>query len=286
MPELQELLTDHLRDLYDAEKQLTKALPKMARAASNDELKRAFADHLEVTKNQVARIEEAFEHLGEKAKSKPCKGMKGLVEEGQEHVGEHKRGLELDLALAASAEKVEHYEIAGYMTARSIAKTIGQRAVAGLMQETLREEEQTGNLILQIAERLQREMKDGGATATSRSKPTTKTASKATSSSKASSTGAATVTTDHEEIREWAEARGAKPACVRRTGGKGDTGVIRLDFPGYSGGESLQPISWDEWFEKFDRQKLALLHRHDNFNKLISRKTAKSGTKKSASRSR
>jgi ferritin-like metal-binding protein YciE len=94
--------------------------------------------------------------------------MKGLVEEGQEHVEEHERGLELDLVLelnlvlAASAEKVEHYEIAGYMTARYLAKTIGQRAVAGLMQETLREEEQTGNLILQIAERLQREMKQGG----------------------------------------------------------------------------------------------------------------------------
>ncbi len=286
MPELQELLTDHLRDLYDAEKQLTKALPKMAKAASNDELKRAFTEHLEVTRNQVARIEEAFEHLGEKAKSKPCKGMKGLVEEGQEHVGEHERGLELDLALAASAEKVEHYEIAGYMTARSIAKTIGQRAVAGLMQETLREEEQTGNLLLQIAERLQREMKSGGET-TSRSKPTTKAnISRATSSSKASSAGGATVTTDHEEIREWAEARGAKPACVRHTGGKGDTGVIRLDFPGYSGGESLQPISWDEWFEKFDQQKLALLHRDDNFNKLISRKPAKSGANKSAKRRR
>ena len=80
MEQLQELLTEELRDLYDAEKQLTKALPKLAKAASNEELKRAFTEHLEVTKNQVARIEQAFEHLGEKAKSKPCKGMKVLVE--------------------------------------------------------------------------------------------------------------------------------------------------------------------------------------------------------------
>jgi ferritin-like metal-binding protein YciE len=283
MPELQELLTDHLRDLYDAEKQLTKALPKLAKAASNEELKRAFTEHLEITKNQVARIEQAFEHLGEKAKSKPCKGMKGLVEEGQEHLSEHDKGLARDLALAASAEKVEHYEIAGYMTARSIAKTIGQRAVAGLMQETLREEEQTGNLILQIAERLQREMKEmggqqGGPSGTRKS---SKSAPKPSgSSSRGGSAGS--VTTDHEEIRQWAEERGAKPACVRGTGAKGDIGMIRLDFPGYSGGESLQSISWDDWFEKFDDQNLALLHRGDNFNKLISREGSSGGAKKSS----
>jgi hypothetical protein len=93
------------------------------------------------------------------------------------------------------------------------------------------------------------------------------------------------VTTDHDEIREWAEARGAKPACVRGTGRKGDMGMIRLDFPGYSGGESLQQISWEDWFEKFD-QKLALIHREDNFNKLISRKSEKSSAKKSSKRTR
>jgi ferritin-like metal-binding protein YciE len=280
MAELQELLTDHLRDLYDAEKQLTKALPKLAKAASNEELKRAFTEHLEVTRNQVARIEEAFEHLGEKAKSKPCKGMKGLVEEGQEHAGEHEKGLELDLALAASAEKVEHYEIAGYMTARSMAKTIGQTAVAGLMQETLREEEQTGNLILQIAERLQREMKSG--------------MSGEAGAKKGAAPKGSNVTTDHDEIRRWAEQRKAKPACVRGTGRKGDTGMIRLDFPGYSGGDSLQEISWDEWFDKFDDQGLALLYQEktsggqtSNFNKLIARQGGgQSKAKKSSKRSR
>ena len=89
--------------------------------------------------------------------------------------------------------------------------------------------------------------------------------------------------TDHRRIREWAEERGAKPSCVKGTGGKGDTGLIRLDFPGYSGGESLQPISWDEWFKAFDENKLALLVQDEtasgetsNFNKLVTRETASS----------
>lgn len=101
------------------------------------------------------------------------------------------------------------------------------------------------------------------------------------------------ITTDHDEIRQWAEERGAKPSCVRGTGGGGDTGMIRLDFPGYSGEESLQPISWDEWFEKFDERGLALLHQEttaggqrSNFNKLVSRETAseiESGRRRSSS---
>lgn len=91
----------------------------------------------------------------------------------------------------------------------------------------------------------------------------------------------AKVTTDHDEIRQWAEERGAQPSCVRGTGGKGDIGMLRLDFPGYSGEDSLEPISWDEWFEKFDERGLALLHQEttaggerSNFNKLVSRETA------------
>src|SRR3954470_16085802 len=91
----------------------------------------------------------------------------------------------------------------------------------------------------------------------------------------------ATVTTDHDEIRQWAEERGAKPACVRNTGDKGDIGILRLDFPGYSGGNSLEAISWEDFFEKFDERGLALLHQEQtargqqsNFNKLISRETA------------
>ena len=92
------------------------------------------------------------------------------------------------------------------------------------------------------------------------------------------------VTTDHDEIRKWAEERGAKPSCVRGTGNKGDVGMIRLDFPGYTGEDSLQPIGWDEWFEKFDKNKLALVYQEEtaageksNFNKLVSRETADAG---------
>ena len=99
----------------------------------------------------------------------------------------------------------------------------------------------------------------------------------------------ATATTDHDEIRRWAEDRGAHPACVRKTGDRNDVGIIRLDFPGYTGEQSLQPIGWDEWFEKFDDQGLALLHqetlasgRKSNFNKLVSRETAGISSRKSS----
>ena len=98
-----------------------------------------------------------------------------------------------------------------------------------------------------------------------------------------------TATTDHEEIRQWAEERGATPACVRGTGGKGDVGMIRLDFPGYSGEQSLEPIEWDQWFEKFDEQGLALLHQEktaggakSNFNKLVSRDSVTTAKRRSA----
>ena len=319
MEELQELLTDTLRDLLDAEKQLTKALPRLAKAASNQELKQAFLEHTEVTKNQVTRLEQALEQLGQKAKGKPCKAMKGLVEEGQEHVQEHEKGIGLDCTLAASSLKVEHYEIASYTSARAMAKTMGQREVMALIQETLREEEQTGKLMQQIGDRLLKEAKESGSEEEEEDeggegggggrgrKAAGKQARKAggkqemrksggSSSPRGQSgakkqggggnaggggRGAATATTDHEQIRQWAEERGAKPSCVRGTGGKGDTGMIRLDFPGYSGGDSLEEISWDEWFEKFDEQGLALLHQEStaagqksNFNKLVSRATA------------
>jgi hypothetical protein len=112
-----------------------------------------------------------------------------------------------------------------------------------------------------------------------------------TSGARGSGRSSGNVMTDHEEIRQWAEERGAKPACVRGTGGKSDTGLIRLDFPGYSGGDSLEEISWDEWFAKFDEQNLALLYQDktargqkSNFNKLVSRETAASGQTRKARR--
>jgi len=158
MPQLQELLTDSLRDIYDAEKQAVKAYPKMMRSISSPELKQAFADHLEMTKGQVARVEQVFEILGERAKSKPCRAMQGLIEEAMEHLGEHSKGPDLDSVLIASAQKVEHYEIASYGTARSMAKSAGQRQAAELLNQTLKEEGETDKLLSKIAIQIQKEM--------------------------------------------------------------------------------------------------------------------------------
>jgi ferritin-like metal-binding protein YciE len=307
MEQLQELLVEEVRDIYDAEKQLVKALPKMAKASSNDELKQAFMQHLEVTKNQVTRVEQVLELLGERLKSKPCKAMKGLVEEAQEHIQEHEKGELLDQVLIASAQKVEHYEIAAYGTARAIAKSMGAREAMGLLQETLKEEEQTDKLLTTIALKLQRGFGRpapdmmGSETGRGRGAAKKKVAAGAqrsngsgggrkssTSSSSRGSSGrggaGSRVLSEPEEIRQWAEERGAKPACVRGTGKKGDLGVLRLDFPGYTGADKLEAISWDDFFEKFEERKLQLLvqdktadGQKSNFNKLVSAATAAAG---------
>jgi ferritin-like metal-binding protein YciE len=263
---LQELLVEELKDLYDAEKQLVRALPKMTKAASDPELQDAFREHTEVTKNQVERLEQIFELLGERAKGKPCKGMKGLVEEGQEVIEEHDDERVLDAAIIGAAQKVEHYEMAGYGTARTFAQRLGLQEAAGLLQETLDEEGQADKQLTAISKRLLKE--------TGRAKPEAKSGR----NGGARNGKSARTTTDHDEIRRWAAERGAQPACVRGTGDKGDIGMLRIDFPGYSGAESLEHISWDEWFEKFDENNLALLYQEkttkgqkSNFNKLVSR---------------
>jgi len=310
MEQLQEQLVEELRDLLDAEKQLTKALPKMAKSVVTPELKNCFLEHLEVTKGQVARLEQVFELLGERAKSKPCKAMKGLIEEAQEHLQEHERGEMLDNILITAAQKVEHYEIAGYGTVRTIAKNLGQREVMGLLQETLREEEATDKKLTVVALQIQKEMmrakpeaeeesaepasrskkkvgtgrkqaSQGGGNSRAAAKPAGRGASASKGSAKKSggqSKSGSNVTVDHDAIRQWAEERGAHPACVRGTGDKGDVGILRLDFPGYTGGDKLEEISWEEFFEKFDERGLALLYQEStargqksNFNKLISR---------------
>ena len=158
MEQLQELLTEELRDLYDAEKQLVRTLPKVAKAVTDTELKEGILEHLEVTKNQITRLEQVFELLGERAKSKPCKAMKGLVEEANEHISEHERGSVLDSVLIIGSQKIEHYEIAGYGSARAIAKSLGNREVLGLLQTTLAEEEQTDKRLTSVALRIQKEM--------------------------------------------------------------------------------------------------------------------------------
>lgn len=160
---LEELLVENLRDLLHAEGQLAKALPKMGEAASSDALAGAFAAHLEETLVQVDRLKEVFGLLGVAAKAKPCKGMAGLIEEGEEVMqeGEEKDGVAADLALIAAAQKVEHYEISGYGTARTLAGQAGLPAVAELLGRSLAEEEIADNLLTQIARELMSEARTG-----------------------------------------------------------------------------------------------------------------------------
>jgi Mn-containing catalase len=150
---LQQVLTDQLKDLLHAENQLVKALPKMAKAAKDDQLKSAFNDHLEQTKGHVERLKKAFELLDESAKPKPCKGMAGLVEEGEETISEGKdeEAVQADLALIAAAQRVEHYEIAAYGTSAAIATRMNRKDVAALLSKTLEEEKQADQLLTKLA---------------------------------------------------------------------------------------------------------------------------------------
>src|SRR6266852_2914846 len=151
MESIRELLIDEMGDLYDAEKQLVKALPKMVKAASNQELSQAFENHLEQTRGHVERLERAFEMLGEKPKNRPCKAMKGLIEEAQEKIDEGVAEPLLDSAIICAAQKVEHYEIAGYGTLNAWAKTLGLDDVANLLEETLGEEEAADEKLTEVA---------------------------------------------------------------------------------------------------------------------------------------
>src|SRR5579871_2459655 len=123
---LKELYIDELKDLYNAENQLVKALPKMAKAATSEELRTGFEEHLEQTKGHVQRLEKIFESLGESPKGKTCNGMKGLIEEGSEMIEEDYEGNIKDAGLIGAAQRVEHYEIAGYGTAHALAETLGE----------------------------------------------------------------------------------------------------------------------------------------------------------------
>jgi len=156
MPHIKELLVEELQDLLHAESQLLNALPKMAEAAHHPKLKEAFVKHLAQTEVQVQRLKKAFELLGEEADPKPCKAMMGLVEEGQETIeeGEEKDEIAADLALITAAQKVEHYEIAGYGTVRTLARQIGELDVATLLTHSLGEEESTDFLLSEIAKPL------------------------------------------------------------------------------------------------------------------------------------
>ena len=151
MDTLQELYLEQLQDIYDAEKQLTKALPKMAKTATNEELKAAFEQHLEQTEEHVSRLERIFEELGEKPKGKKCKAMQGLIEEGKEMIEEDASEEVMDAGLIGAAQKVEHYEIATYGTLRTYAEMLGFDDQADLLQETLDEEKDTDENLTELA---------------------------------------------------------------------------------------------------------------------------------------
>jgi Mn-containing catalase len=156
VPGLDDLLIDELRDILHAEKQLTKALPKMAEAARFDQLRELFELHLAETEAQVERLNECFGLLGKTPRAKPCKGMQGLVEEGQEVIqeGTKKDDAAADLALIGAAQRVEHYEISGYTTARNLAQQLRHSAVVALLSKSLAEEENADQLLNQVARSL------------------------------------------------------------------------------------------------------------------------------------
>ena len=149
---VRDLLIEELRDLHDAEKQLVEALPKLADAASATQLKNAFTHHLEQTKQHVARLDRVFESLNEKSTGETCEAMKGLVREGEQFV--HAKGQPdvRDAGLIGAAQRVEHYEMAGYGTARTLAKRLGMHEVAELLQKTLEEEGEADKKLTAVAE--------------------------------------------------------------------------------------------------------------------------------------
>ena len=145
-------LVEELADALDAERQLTKALPKMAKSASSARLKAAFQSHLQETNRQLRRVQEALRQLGEPRKSKTCEGMEGLLEEGETMMNEAPAGPLRDAVMITSAQKVEHYEIASYGTARTYAQLLGERGVARLLEQTLKEEKRADQKLTMIAE--------------------------------------------------------------------------------------------------------------------------------------
>ncbi|MES2274606.1 MAG: ferritin-like domain-containing protein [Bacteroidota bacterium] len=150
---LNELFIDELKDIYWAEKHLAKALPKMAKAATSDELREAITKHLAETENQITRLENAFEVIGEKAVAKKCLAMEGLLKEADEIVADTEKGsITRDAGIISAAQKVEHYEIASYGTLRTLAMTLGYTEAAELLEATLNEEKTCDETLTQIAE--------------------------------------------------------------------------------------------------------------------------------------
>jgi ferritin-like metal-binding protein YciE len=149
---LDKLFLEELKDVYNAEKQLVRALPRMAKAAESQELQQAFTKHQKETEGHVQRLEQIFQQLGQSARGKTCKGMQGLIEEGKEVMEKDGEGAVIDAALIASAQRVEHYEIAAYGCLRTYAELLGQDQAVQLLKQTLEEEEATDELLTQLGE--------------------------------------------------------------------------------------------------------------------------------------
>lgn len=151
---LMELYVDELKDLYDAENRLVKALPKMAKAANSAKLRSGFEEHLEQTRGHVDRLKEIFDSLGEKPTGKKCAGMMGIVKEGEELLDEEFEGETMDAALISAAQRVEHYEIAAYGCVRTWADLLGENEASALLEKTLEEEKETDEKLTQLAEEI------------------------------------------------------------------------------------------------------------------------------------
>jgi ferritin-like metal-binding protein YciE len=148
---LRDLFIDELRDLYDAENQITEALPKLIEKAQYPELKSALQEHLEVTRGQIQRLETIFQRLNEKPTGESCKGMKGLIKEGDDMATRDGSQSVIDAAIISAAQRVEHYEMAGYGTVRTYAELLGENEFANLLQQTLDEEKEADQTLSQIA---------------------------------------------------------------------------------------------------------------------------------------
>jgi ferritin-like metal-binding protein YciE len=154
---LKSLYADELRDLYSSEQQLIKAIPKMAKAANSDELRKGFEEHLEQTRGHATRLEQILTGLGEPVKGKKCKGMAGIVSEGGEMMSEDFEGALMDAALISAAQRVEHYEIAAYGAVHAYAELMGETEAASLLQQTLDEEKETNQKLTDLSEEINSE---------------------------------------------------------------------------------------------------------------------------------
>jgi len=159
---LNTLLVEQIKDIYDAEKRLVRAIPKMAKTATSDDLRTALTEHLEVTRNQVNRLEKVFELLKAPVKAKTCAGMKGIIEEGEETISQDADVNILDTAIIGAAQRVEHYEMAAYAAARTIAEHIGNEEVADLLQAAWNEEREADEKLAELSEQLLSQVSESG----------------------------------------------------------------------------------------------------------------------------